>query len=103
MAAGTTRAFVRKNEKPKVFCPISKSPGIKESELTLGETFQKAGMKPPSTASGTWTTPSHRGAKNHGFDSEKAIIEANKCEMFYPFAGKGYFPDAKRETTSPIC
>ena len=94
---GTTRAFVRKNEKPKVFCPISKSPGIKESEITLGETFQQAGYE--TAFYGKWhlgPLQATGGPKNHGFDSQKAIIEANKCEMFYPFAGKGYFPDAKK-------
>ncbi|MEM9281741.1 MAG: sulfatase-like hydrolase/transferase, partial [Verrucomicrobiota bacterium] len=35
------------------------------------------------------------GPEGHGFESQKAIIETNRCEMFYPFKGANYFPDAK--------
>jgi len=35
------------------------------------------------------------GPEDHGFDTTAAIIEANKCAMFFPFRGVPYFSDAK--------
>ena len=74
------RAFVRKNEKLKYFAP-SPSHGIKESEITLGRPSNKP-MKPPFMEVARRPVKA-TGVQKSRIDSQKAIIEANKCEMFY--------------------
>lgn len=88
--------YVRKGEEPRVFCPKPQSAGITDPEFTLGEAFQQAGYE--TAFYGKW----HMGPLNetggpasHGFASEKAIIESNRCSMFYPFKNPAYFPNAK--------
>ncbi|MEM1442003.1 MAG: sulfatase [Verrucomicrobiota bacterium] len=88
--------YVRDGEQPRVFCPKPQSGGIEESEFTLGEAFQKAGYD--TAFYGKWHLGGLKatgGPKNHGYDSEVAIIESNRCSMFYPFKNPNYFPDAK--------
>ncbi len=93
---GGDHGFTKKGENPTVYCPKPQSSGIEKDEYTLGEAFQDAGYE--TAFYGKW----HMGAldetggpKNHGYDSQKAIIESNDCSMFYPFKEMGYFPDAK--------
>lgn len=93
---GRDTAFVREGETPRVYCPPPPSPGIGDDETTLGEAFQQAGYE--TAFYGKWHMGKLKetgGPKNHGYSSEKAIIEENRCSMFYPFSNGGYFPDAK--------
>ncbi len=94
---GVDNAFVRQGEKPRVYCPKPQSAGIEESEFTLGEAFQEAGYE--TAFYGKWHMGKFKdtgGPANHGYDSEVAVIEENRCAMFYPFNGKPeYFPNAK--------
>ncbi|MEM0969221.1 MAG: sulfatase-like hydrolase/transferase, partial [Verrucomicrobiota bacterium] len=97
---GTDKAFGRKGETPRVYCPKPQSPGIKEAEFTLGEAFQEAGYE--TAFYGKWhmgPLASTGGPTRHGYDSELAIIEANRCSMFPPFRGGKYFPDAAEDET----
>ncbi len=94
---GTDKAFTRKGEQARVYCPKSQSPGIKNEEVTLGEAFQEAGYE--TAFYGKWHMGSLKetgGPTAHGYDSQKAIIEANRCSMFHPFRNGGYFPEAKK-------
>lgn len=94
--AGRDAPYTREGEKPRVYCPKPQSSGIKNSELTLGEMLQEAGYE--TAFYGKWHMGSLRetgGPKKHGFDSQKAVIESNRCSMFYPFRGGKYFPNAK--------
>ncbi|QVY65979.1 sulfatase [Polaribacter sp. Q13] len=94
---GLNRAFTKKGEKATVFSPKPKVQGIQESEITIGEAFQEAGYE--TSFMGKWHIGSFKetgGPKNHGFDSETAVIESNKCTMFYPFwDNPQFFPNAK--------
>ncbi len=93
---GRDRPYVREGEQPQVYCPKPQSAGIDENEITLGEAFLEAGYD--TAFYGKWHMGKLKetgGPKNHGYVSEKAIIEENRCEMFYPFRNGGYFPDAK--------
>ncbi len=98
---GVDVAYRRKGEKARVYCPKPQAAGIKDKEVTLGEAFQEAGYE--TAFFGKW----HMGKLNetggptrHGFDSEKAIIETNNCQMFHPFHNSRkakpptYFPDS---------
>lgn len=95
---GTSRIYVRKGERPRVHCPPPRSRGLKKKETTLGEAFQQAGYD--TAFFGKWhmgKLKSTGGPKAHGYASQKAIIEANGCAMFYPFRGhRKYFPKAKK-------
>lgn len=94
--AGRDTPYTREGEEPRVYCPKPQSSGIKTSELTLGEVLQEAGYE--TAFYGKWHMGSLKetgGPKKHGFDSQKAVIEANRCSMFYPFRGGKYFPAAK--------
>ncbi|NWK55260.1 sulfatase [Verrucomicrobiaceae bacterium N1E253] len=81
----------------RVICKVPKSPAIKNSEVTLGEALQKVGYE--TAFYGKWHMGPLKktgGPKAHGFDSQMAVIEANRCAMFYPFRGHPeYFPAAK--------
>ena len=93
---GRDTTYVRQGETPRVYCPGPKSPGIQNDELTLGETLQDAGYE--TAFYGKWHMGSFRttgGPKQHGFDSQLAVIEANGCAMFHPFGNHNYFPDSK--------
>ncbi len=95
--AGRDTPYTREGEEARVYCPKPQSSGIKEDEVTLGEVLQKAGYE--TAFYGKWHIGALKetgGPKRHGFDSQKAIIESNRCEMFYPFRGGRYFPDAKK-------
>ncbi len=96
---GTTKAFVRKGDAPRVFCPLSRSSHIKDKEVTLGEALQVAGYE--TAFYGKWhmgPLKTTGGPTNHGFHSAKAVIETNGCAMFYPFRQKrqNYFPNARK-------
>ena len=59
--------------------------------------FQKAGYD--TAFYGKWHMGSLKatgGPRNHGYGSQKAIIESNRCSMFYPFRNPKYFPNAKK-------
>lgn len=93
---GTDRAFGRKGEEPRVYCPKPQSAGINESEITMGEAFQAAGYD--TAFHGKWHMGRLKetgGPINHGYASQEAIIEANRCAMFHPFRSGSYFPKAK--------
>ena len=94
---GVDRAFGREGEDPHVYCATSQSTGIAENETTLGEAFQQAGYK--TAFHGKWhmgKLAETGGPMNHGYDSEKAIIQENRCAQFFPFRDQPqYFPDAK--------
>ncbi|MEM9015429.1 MAG: sulfatase [Verrucomicrobiota bacterium] len=88
--------YVRQGEEPRVFCPRPQSAGIEESEAALGEAFREAGYD--TAFYGKWHMGGLKatgGPRNHGYDSEVAIIESNRCSMFYPFKNPNYFPKAK--------
>lgn len=90
---GIDRAFTRKGEQPRVYCPKPQSPEIKKSELTLGEAFQEAGYE--TAFYGKWHMgpfPTTGGPKGHGYDSQVAVIERNSCQQF---SFKRYFKNAK--------
>ena len=95
--AGRDTPYTRKGEAARVYCPMSQSSGIKQSETTLGEAFQEAGYE--TAFYGKWhmgKLAETGGPANHGYDSQKAIIETNHCSMFYPFRNHPeYFPSAK--------
>ncbi|VGO18741.1 sulfatase [Pontiella sulfatireligans] len=94
---GRDRPYLREGEKARVYCPKPQSPGIKESEVTLGEAFQQAGYE--TAFYGKWHMGALKttgGPKKHGYASEKAVIESNRCEMFFPFRNPDYFPGAKK-------
>lgn len=96
---GTDRTFGRKGEKPLVYCPQPQSTGINESEITMGEAFQAAGYD--TAFHGKWHMGRLKetgGPINHGYASQEAIIEANRCAMFHPFRNGSYFPKAKAAT-----
>ncbi|MEM7014644.1 MAG: sulfatase-like hydrolase/transferase, partial [Verrucomicrobiota bacterium] len=42
---GRDKAYVRTEEKPRVYCPPPQSSGIKDAEFSLGEAFQEAGYE----------------------------------------------------------
>ena len=68
---GRDNAFLRKGEEARVYCPIPQSPGIKDSETTLGETFQQAGYE--TAFYGKWHTgplSATGGPIAHGYDSQ---------------------------------
>lgn len=93
---GRDRAYLREGETPRVYCPPPQSAGIEASEVTLGERFQEAGYE--TAFYGKWHLGALKttgGPSNHGFDSEVAIIESNRCSMFHPFRGGNYFPGSK--------
>lgn len=94
---GLDKAFSRKGEKATVYCPKPKVQGIAESETTMGEAFQQVGYE--TAFFGKWhmgTIADTGGPANHGYGSEQAIIESNRCKMFYPFWDHPeYFPNAK--------
>ncbi|MEO0416281.1 MAG: sulfatase-like hydrolase/transferase, partial [Verrucomicrobiota bacterium] len=94
---GTDKAYTRADEKPRVYCPKPQSPGIKASEHTMGEAFQAAGYD--TAFYGKWhmgRLKSTGGPAKHGYASQKAVIESNRCSMFHPFRGGGYFPESKQ-------
>lgn len=75
--------FARNDDEQVVYCPTPQSKGIKDSEVTLGETFWAAGYD--TAFYGKWHMGSLKetgGPKNHGYDSQKAIIETNSCNLF---------------------
>jgi len=93
---GRDRAFVRKGEKARVYCPKPKSAGIENAEFTLGEAFEEAGYE--TAFYGKWHMGKLKetgGPTKHGYGSEKAIIQENRCAPFFPFRDGGYFPAAK--------
>lgn len=93
---GTDRAFGRENESARVYCPKPQSDRIKKAETTLGESFQQAGYE--TAFYGKWhmgKLDATGGPANHGYDSQKAVIQENRNSMFYPFRDMNYFPDAK--------
>lgn len=93
--AGRDTFYGREGETPRVYCPVPQSSGIKDSEVTLGEAFQEAGYE--TAFYGKWHMGKLKatgGPKNHGYDSQLAVIEENNCTMFYPFGNKKYFPEA---------
>ncbi|NIJ45831.1 arylsulfatase A-like enzyme [Wenyingzhuangia heitensis] len=89
--------FTKKGEKATVFCPKPLVQGIEEKDVTIGEAFQEAGYE--TSFMGKWHMGSFKitgGPLNHGYDSQKAVIESNVCRMFYPFWDHPeYFPNAK--------
>ncbi len=96
--SGTDKAFGKKGEEPRVYCPKPQSPGIKKEEITLGESFQEAGYE--TAFYGKWHMGKLKatgGPKAHGYDSTKAIIEENAARMFYPKGKNRYFPNAGKE------
>ncbi|MCW8833996.1 MAG: sulfatase, partial [Colwellia sp.] len=95
---GSSKAFTRgRKEHASVLTPLSKSSGIKGNEITLGESLKEIGYD--TAFYGKWHMGSFDetgGPKNHGYDSQMAVIEANSASMFYPFRGNpDYFPNAK--------
>ncbi len=94
---GRDTPYTREGESARVYCPKPQSSGIKESETTLGEAFQEAGYE--TAFYGKWHMGKFTetgGPTNHGFAKETAVIEENRCAMFYPFRGNPqYFPNAK--------
>lgn len=90
---GRDTAFVRKGEAPQVYCPVPQSLGLQENEITLGEAFQEAGYD--TAFYGKWHMGKLKttgGPKNHGYDSQAAVIEENGCRQF---SYKRYFPNAE--------
>lgn len=90
---GRDTFYGKQDEHPVVYCPTPQSSGIKDSEITLGETFQQAGYE--TAFYGKWHMGPLKqtgGPKNHGYDSQTAIIETNSCKQF---AYQRYFADAK--------
>lgn len=82
-----------KNQKLLCAPPVQ---AIRDEEITLAEAFKDAGYD--TAFFGKWHMGPLKktgGPKNHGFDHEVAVIETNRCSMFYPFRGVNYFPDAK--------
>ena len=80
---GADYFFARKDEQQAVYCPGPQSSGIKDSEVTLGETFQQAGYN--TAFFGKWHMGSLQqtgGPLKHGYASQKAIIETNGCRLF---------------------
>jgi len=95
--SGRDTAYVRKGEKPRVYCPPPQTAGIQNSEITLGEAFQQAGYV--TAFYGKWHMGKLKqtgGPKHHGYDEQLAVIEENRCSMFYPFGDPTYFPAAKK-------
>lgn len=93
--SGRDTFFGREGEKPRVYCPGPQSSGIQDSETTLGEAFQEADYE--TAFYGKWHMGKFKatgGPKNHGYDSQLAVIQENSCKMFYPFANRKYLPDA---------
>ncbi|TWT80349.1 Arylsulfatase [Planctomycetes bacterium CA13] len=94
---GVDRAFGRQGESARVYCPKSQAEGIKDSEITLGEAFQKGGYE--TAFYGKWhmgKLDATGGPANHGYSSQGAVIEENSCAMFYPFRNHPeYFPNGK--------
>ena len=86
------------NVRPRCVVP-STFPSIRNSETTLGEAFQTAGYN--TAFFGKWHMGSIKatgGPRKHGYDQQQAVIETNRCEMFFPFRQKNpqlYFDDAK--------
>lgn len=78
----------------RTITPISTQYMSKE-EYTLGMAFKDNGYN--TAFMGKWHMGplDFGGPKEHGFDTTAAIIEANKCSMFYPFRDVPYFEDAK--------
>ncbi len=90
---GRDQAYTRKGEAPRVYCPPPIAQGIKESETTLGEAFREAGYE--TGFYGKWHMGDFNltgGPKNHGYDSQVAVIEKNSCNQF---SFKRYFKNAK--------
>ena len=93
--SGSNKAYTKKGEAPRVYCPAPQSLGIQENETTLGESFQEAGYD--TAFYGKWHMGKLRatgGPKNHGYASQLAVIEENGARMFGPFGR--YFPDSKK-------
>ncbi len=94
---GSDRYFVREGEQPRVYCPLSQSLSISEQETTLGEVLKEAGYA--TAFFGKWHMGRFEvsgGPAKHGYDTQRAVIEGNRCSMFYPFRDQSYFPDAKQ-------
>ncbi|MFD2257867.1 sulfatase [Luteolibacter algae] len=91
--SGSDQPHTRKEETPQVYCPLPRSNGLQENEITLGEAFQEAGYD--TAFFGKWHMGKIRitgGPKNHGYDSQVAVIEENGCRQF---SYKRYFRNAK--------
>lgn len=94
--SGSDRAFTREGEEARVYCPKPFVQGIQDNETTLGEAFQQAGYD--TAFYGKWHMGSIKrtgGPKNHGYDSQAAVIESNRATMFHPFRDIDYFPGSK--------
>ena len=78
----------------RTITPISNQ-YMAEDEYTLGMAFKDNGYN--TAFMGKWHMGplAFGGPEVHGFDTTAAIIEANRCSMFFPFRGMPYFPDAK--------
>ena len=94
---GRDKAYLRKGEEPRVYCPPPISSGIKDKEITLGEALIEEGYE--TAFYGKWHMGQLKktgGPKKHGYQSQKAIIESNRCSMFHPFRGANNFPGSKK-------
>ncbi len=95
---GRDTFYGAQGETPAVYCPTPLPRGINAGEITLGEAFQEAGYE--TAFYGKWHMGKFRatgGPVKHGYASQKAVIEENGCEMFYPFRKHPeYFPNAKK-------
>ncbi len=94
---GSDKYFGRNGEQPTVYCPVSQSLSISPDETTLAEALQEVGYD--TGFFGKWHMGRFDvsgGPAAHGYDTQRAVIEENRCSMFYPFRNPDYFPDAKQ-------
>ena len=92
--SGIDRFYARPGETAAVYCPAPLVQGIQESELTLGEAFQSAGYE--TAFYGKWhmgKLQATGGPMGHGYASQRAIIEENRCPIF---DCANYFPEASK-------
>lgn len=82
------------SKKFRTITPIS-TQYMSKDEYTVGMAFKDNGYNTAFIGKWHMGPLDFGGPEAHGFDTTAAIIEANRCEMFFPFRGVPYFPDAK--------
>ncbi len=94
---GSDKHFGRQGELPTVYCPLPQSSSISRDETTVAEVLKAVGYD--TAFMGKWHMGRFDvsgGPAAHGYDNQRAVIEENRCSMFYPFRDPSYFPDAKQ-------
>jgi len=83
-----------RSSKFKYIAPLTKL-YMTRREKTLGEAFQQHGYD--TAFMGKWHMGNftHGRPEDHGFDFSRAVIESNRCSMYFPFRGVQYFDDQK--------